>query len=51
VGRIRRNSGLDRPDIPLHTNSSKRDLRAQVIKRKISGATRSDAGRQCRDAS
>src|SRR5919199_608450 len=41
---------LDRPEIPLHTNSSERDLRPQVIKRKISGGTRSDAGRDCRDA-
>jgi Transposase IS66 family len=41
---------LDRPDIPLNTNGSERDIRAHVIKRKISGGTRSDAGRQCRDA-
>jgi type II secretory pathway pseudopilin PulG len=41
---------LDRPEIPLHTNSSERDLRPQVIKRKISGGTRSHAGRTCRDA-
>jgi hypothetical protein len=41
---------LERPDIPLHTNGSERDLRAHVTKRKISGGTRSDAGRQCRDA-
>jgi hypothetical protein len=41
---------LDRPEIPLHTNGSERDLRPQVIKRKISGGTRSDAGRDCRDA-
>ncbi len=41
---------LDRPEIPLHTNGSERDLRPQVIKRKISGGTRSDAGRACRDA-
>jgi hypothetical protein len=41
---------LDRPDIPLHTNGSENDIRAQVIKRKISGGTRSDAGRDCRDA-
>jgi hypothetical protein len=26
------------------------DIRAHVIKRKISGGTRSDAGRRCRDA-
>ncbi len=41
---------LDRPEIPLHTNGSERDIRAQVIRRKISGGTRSDAGRDCRDA-
>ena len=36
--------------MPLHTNGSERDLRPQVIKRKISGGTRSEAGRACRDA-
>ena len=41
---------LDRPEIPLHTNGSERDIRCHVIKRKISGGTRSDAGRDCRDA-
>ena len=41
---------LDRPEVPLHTNGSERDLRPQVIKRKISGGTRSDPGRACRDA-
>src|SRR3954464_13996815 len=41
---------LDRPAIPLHTNGSERDLRPQVVKRKISGGTRSDQGRACRDA-
>ena len=41
---------LDRPEIPLHTNSSERDIRADVTKRKISGGTHSDAGRDCRDA-
>src|SRR3954452_12369837 len=41
---------LDRPQLPLHTNGSERDLRPQVIKRKISGGTRSDQGRECRDA-
>jgi hypothetical protein len=41
---------LDRPEIPLHTNGSERDIRCQVIKRKISGGTHSDAGRDCRDA-
>jgi hypothetical protein len=41
---------LDRPEIPLHTNGSERDLRCHVTKRKISGGTHSDAGRDCRDA-
>ena len=41
---------LDRPQLPLHTNGSERDLRPHVIKRKISGGTRSDQGRDCRDA-
>jgi hypothetical protein len=41
---------LDRPEIPLHTNGSERDIRCQVIKRKISGGTHSAAGRDCRDA-
>jgi len=41
---------LDRPDIPLHTNGSENDIRCQVTRRKLSGGTRSDAGRDCRDA-
>jgi hypothetical protein len=41
---------LDRPQIPLHTNGSENDIRCQVIRRKISGGTRSDNGRDCRDA-
>jgi len=41
---------LERPELPLHTNGSERDLRPQVVKRKISGGTRSEAGRACRDA-
>ncbi len=40
---------LDRPDIPLHNNLSERDIREYVKKRKISGSTRSDNGRRCRD--
>ena len=40
---------LDRPDIPLHNNTSERDIREYVKKRKISGPTRSELGRQCRD--
>ncbi len=41
---------LDRPDIPPHTNGSENDIRCQLTKRKISGGTRSQAGRDCRDA-
>ena len=41
---------LDRPEIPLHTNGSENDIRAQVTRRKVSGGTRSDRGRDCRDA-
>ena len=41
---------LDRPEIPLHTNTSENDVRCQVTKRKVSGGTRSDVGRDCRDA-
>jgi transposase IS66 family protein len=41
---------LDRPEIPLHTNGSENDIRCQVTKRKISGGTRSDVGRDCRNA-
>lgn len=40
---------LDRPDIPLHNNTSERDIRDYVKKRKISGSTRSKRGRRCRD--
>lgn len=40
---------LDRPESPLHTNSSENDIRAHVIKRKISGGTKSHAGRVARD--
>ncbi len=41
---------LERPDIPLHTNGSENDIRCQVTRRKVSAGTRSDAGRDCRDA-
>jgi len=41
---------LKRPDIPLHTNGSENDIRCQVTRRKISAGTRSDAGRDARDA-
>lgn len=40
---------LNRPDIPLHNNLSERDIREYVKRRKISGSTRSDEGRRCRD--
>lgn len=40
---------LERPEIPIHTNGSENDLREHVKRRKISGGTRSDLGRQCRD--
>lgn len=40
---------LERPEIPLHNNLSENDIREYVKKRKISGSTRSEAGRQCRD--
>ena len=40
---------LDHPEIPLHTNGSENDIRCEVTKRKISGGTRSDTGRECRD--
>ncbi|MBV6341915.1 IS66 family transposase, partial [Candidatus Magnetobacterium casense] len=40
---------LDRPDIPLYNNTSERDIREYVKRRKISGGTRSDLGRKCRD--
>ena len=40
---------LSRPEIPLNTNASETDIRDYVKVRKISGGTRSDLGRQCRD--
>ena len=40
---------LERPEIPLHTNASESDIRAFVTKRKISGGTVSETGRQARD--
>ena len=41
---------LDRPEIPLHTNGSENDIRCYVTRRKVSAGTRSDRGRDCRDA-
>jgi len=41
---------LDHPQTPLHTNGSENDIRCYVTRRKISAGTRSDKGRDCRDA-
>ena len=41
---------LERPEVPLNTNSSENDIRCQVTRRKISGGTRCEAGREARDA-
>jgi hypothetical protein len=54
VARLRANRAellvvLDRPEIPLHTNGSENDIRSIVTKRKISGETRSAAGKRARD--
>jgi hypothetical protein len=40
---------LEQPAVPLHNNTSESHLRDYVKKRKISGSTRSEAGRRCRD--
>jgi len=40
---------LPRPEIPLHNNAMESDIREFVKRRKISGGTRNDAGRRCRD--
>jgi hypothetical protein len=40
---------LERPDIPLHNNGAENAIREYVKKRKISGSTRSENGRRCRD--
>jgi hypothetical protein len=40
---------LKYPSIPLHNNLSESDIREQVKKRKISGSTRNEDGRLCRD--
>jgi hypothetical protein len=42
-------AGLERPEIPLHTNAAENDLRACVIKRKISGGGMSANGCLARD--
>lgn len=40
---------MDYPFIPLHNNTSERDIREMVRRRKVSGGARHDDGRQCRD--
>src|SRR6476620_518454 len=40
---------LERPEVPLNTNSSEQDVRDPVTIRKISGSTLSEDGRRCRD--
>jgi hypothetical protein len=40
---------LERPEIPLHNNGSELEIREYVRRRKISGGTRSDNGKQCLD--
>ncbi len=40
---------LERPEIAINTNASENDIRAFVTKRKISGGTISDKGRDARD--
>jgi hypothetical protein len=40
---------LARPELPLHNNLSEGDIREYVKRRKISGGTRSDQGKRCRD--
>jgi len=40
---------LGRPEVPLHNNVAEGDIREYVSIRKVSGGTRSDLGRRCRD--
>jgi hypothetical protein len=40
---------LERPEVPLPNNGTESILREYVTTRPISGSTRSDAGRRCRD--
>ena len=40
---------LEMPALPLHTNAAESDIREVVTRRKISGTTRHDLGRQARD--
>ena len=41
---------LERPEILLHTNDSKNDIRCRVTRRKVSAGTRGNVGRDGRDA-
>lgn len=40
---------LERPKTPLHNNGTETDAREMVVKRKVSGGTRSEEGQKCRD--
>jgi hypothetical protein len=40
---------LEHPEVPLHNNGTESIIRGYVKTRKISGSTRSAAGRRCRD--
>lgn len=40
---------FERSDTPLHNNASETDARSAVTKRKVSGGTRSDEGKEARD--
>jgi hypothetical protein len=40
---------LERPEVPLHNNAMESDIREFVKRRKVSGGTRNEAGRRCRD--
>jgi hypothetical protein len=40
---------LDRPELPLQTNTPERDFRDWATKRKISAGTRGTLGKRCRD--
>jgi Transposase IS66 family len=40
---------LERPEVPLHNNGAESIIRGYVKTRKISGSTRSEQGRRCRD--
>jgi hypothetical protein len=40
---------LEKPDLPLHTNTAERDFRDWATKRKISAGTRGTLGKRCRD--